>query len=54
MKRKHPLKRRDRKTGVSPYVKYQKAPYRYSADYYEWRSRHVKKDKESSRRRTAA
>lgn len=31
-------KRRDRKTGLSPYAKYQKAPYEYSAAYRAWKS----------------
>lgn len=32
-------KRRDRKTGVSPYVKYDKAPTQYSGEYYAWKSK---------------
>lgn len=27
----------DRK-GISPYVKYAKAPFQYSSEYYEWRA----------------
>ena len=42
MKRPKPAKRRDRKTGESPYMKYGKAPYRYSAEYRSWKSHYVK------------
>lgn len=40
MKRSYPLKRRDRKQGVSPYVRYQKTPYRYSIEYAKWRAQY--------------
>lgn len=38
MKRYKPKKRRDRRASKarSPYHKYQKAPYQYSAAYREW------------------
>ena len=39
MKRTKVKKRRDRKTGESPYAKYNKAPYQYSSEYYAWRSK---------------
>lgn len=39
MKRTLPRKLRDRRGGVSPYQRHQKAPYRYSTAYYEWRNR---------------
>jgi hypothetical protein len=35
-KRTQSSKRRDRKSGVSPYSRYQKQEYRYSAGYYQW------------------
>jgi hypothetical protein len=37
MKRNKPPKRRDRRTGLSPYARYAKKPARYSTAYYEWR-----------------
>lgn len=37
MKRNKPPKRRDRRTGLSPYAKYNKKPVRYSTEYHEWR-----------------
>jgi hypothetical protein len=37
MKRAKPKKRRDRKTGESPYAKYGKSPFKYS-----WRSPHAR------------
>lgn len=37
MKRNKPPKRRDRRTGLSPYARYAKKPVRYSAEYYDWR-----------------
>jgi len=36
MKRAYPSKRRDRKSGQSPYARHAKAPYRYSPAYYQW------------------
>ena len=36
MKRANPPKRRDRRSGQSPYQRHAKAPYRYSAAYYDW------------------
>lgn len=43
-KRKYPPKRRDRKTGASPYAKYGKQPYKYS-----WQSDNAAKKKERTR-----
>lgn len=43
MKRNKPAKRRDRKTGESPYAKHKKTPYRYSTAYHEWRSRTLRR-----------
>jgi hypothetical protein len=40
MKRQHAPRRRDRKTGISPYQKYDKTPYKYA---------HQSKRKEKSR-----
>lgn len=37
MKRTTPKKLRDRRTGLSPYARYGKRPYTYSAAYHEWR-----------------
>jgi hypothetical protein len=37
MKRNKPKKRRDRKTGMSPYARHEKAPYKYT-----WRSPHAR------------
>lgn len=34
----------------SPYTKYQKTPFHYSADYYSWRSRFVRKARETDSR----
>jgi len=36
MKKHHEPRRRDRKSGQSPYQRHAKAPYRYSASYYDW------------------
>ena len=36
MKRAHAPRRRDRRSGMSPYQRHAKAPFRYSAAYYEW------------------
>lgn len=43
MKRPKPAKRRDRKTGISPWVKYGKTPIQYSAEYRAWKARFSKK-----------
>lgn len=40
MKRKHAPRRRDRKTGESPYAKHGKREYAYSANYREWHNAH--------------
>ena len=39
MKRKQPRKLRDRRTGQSPYARYGKRPYAYSANYADWKRR---------------
>lgn len=36
MKRAKIARRRDRKSGQSPYARHGKAPYRYSSQYYDW------------------
>jgi hypothetical protein len=38
MKRAKPAKRRQRRTGLSPYARYGKKPYTYSADYQQWKA----------------
>jgi hypothetical protein len=43
MKRDKPAKRRDRRTGLSPYQRHGKREYRYSASYYAWKARFVRK-----------
>jgi hypothetical protein len=40
MKRPHPRKLRDRRSGQSPYQRHSKAPYQYSGAYNEWRGRY--------------
>jgi hypothetical protein len=37
MKRNKPAQRRARASGVSPYARYHKAPYQYSAAYHAWK-----------------
>lgn len=36
MKRPYSPRRRDRRSGLSPYQRQAKAPFRYSTRYYEW------------------
>lgn len=36
MKRIRKAKLRDRRSGQSPYQRHAKAPFRYSAAYYDW------------------
>ena len=36
MKRATAPRRRDRRSGMSPYQRHGKAPFRYSTRYYEW------------------
>jgi hypothetical protein len=38
MKRAYPKKRRNRKTGLSPYVRHAKREFAYSAAYMSWKS----------------
>ena len=42
MKRPSRPKRRQRRTGESPYAKYNKAPYLYSAGYKQWKAKHLR------------
>lgn len=44
-RRSNPVK----KSGVSPYQKYEKRPHRYSAEYYAWRRNIVAKAKTGNR-----
>lgn len=57
MKRQQSAKRRNRKTGESPYCKksqgWRKGEYRYSAAYYTWRSRFVRQATKEEQRRAA-
>lgn len=38
MKRATIRKRRDRRLNLSPYHRFQKSPFQYSAAYYAWRA----------------
>lgn len=51
MKRYHAPKRRDRKTGQSPYDRHDKAECRYSPAYYSWRGQHVRTAEHAERKR---
>lgn len=37
MAKRNKTKAKQMRSGTSPYVKYSKVPYRYSADYYDWK-----------------
>lgn len=39
MAKRNKQKARESRSGTSPYVKYQKTPYRYSSDYYAWKTK---------------
>ena len=43
MKRNKPAKRRDRRTGESPYARHHKREFLYSSGYYDWRRKHTAK-----------
>jgi hypothetical protein len=47
-------RRRERKSGISPYARYGKTPVRYSAAYYEWRSHYVRANDHEEKARKAA
>lgn len=49
MKRIKPAKRRDRKTGLSPYARHNKWPYEYSAAYKAWRAQFKRRDKKQQK-----
>lgn len=38
-RRSHQTRARRGRTAPAPYTKYEKKPYRYSAEYHAWRSR---------------
>lgn len=38
MAKRNKAKAKQQRSGTSPYVKYQKKPFQYSADYYNWRA----------------
>lgn len=46
MKRNKALARASR-NGISPYVKYEKRPHRYSPKYYDWLSGFRKKEEKA-------
>lgn len=45
MKRNNPAKRKDRRTGMSPYARHGKREYLYSGAYQEWRAQFVKRER---------
>ena len=39
MAKRNKAKAKASRSGVSPYVKHQKTPYKYSTEYYAWRQK---------------
>lgn len=37
MAKRNKMKAKQSRSGKSPYAKYEKTPYKYSADYYNWK-----------------
>jgi hypothetical protein len=54
MKRQHAPKRRDRKSGESPYARHRKREYSYSSQYHEWRRSVTGKASRAEGQRNAA
>lgn len=54
MKRPKPTRRRDRKTGQSPYAKHNKRPCAYSHEYNEWKDHLVGRAKRQEREHSQA